>query len=192
MAGQNSRRSSANPTAHQEHEAGQSRPQEAGSGRRQGGHGPRPAGQAVQIGAISFDLSGGRRCTAPVRPLAPSRRPRQGPGRALQPREVADGHHPLAVSREGERTFRYASLASGLEIVRKALGQHEIATVQTTAIDQASGNPADHLTGACFRGVDLVRLAGLSDQRNRGAAPDGGGADLCPPLCAVRAGRHCR
>ena len=41
--------------------------------------------------------------------------------------------------REGDRTFRYASLASGLDIVRKCLGQHEIATVQTTAIDQASG-----------------------------------------------------
>ena len=41
--------------------------------------------------------------------------------------------------REGDRTFRYASLASGLEIVRKSLGQHEIATVQTTSIDQASG-----------------------------------------------------
>src|SRR6266700_2684776 len=40
---------------------------------------------------------------------------------------------------EGSRTFRYASLASGLDIVRKALGQHEIAAVQTTAIDQASG-----------------------------------------------------
>jgi len=40
---------------------------------------------------------------------------------------------------EGSRTFRYASLASGLDIVRKALGQHEIATVQTTAIDQTSG-----------------------------------------------------
>src|SRR6201993_3183543 len=38
-----------------------------------------------------------------------------------------------------ERLFRYASLASGLEIVRKTLGQHEIATVQTTAVDQASG-----------------------------------------------------
>src|SRR6478735_1813082 len=41
--------------------------------------------------------------------------------------------------REGDRTFRYASLASGLDIVRKALGQHEIATVQTTAIDQITG-----------------------------------------------------
>src|SRR5471030_231096 len=41
--------------------------------------------------------------------------------------------------RETDRTFRYASLASGLDIVRKSLGQHEIATMQTTAIDQASG-----------------------------------------------------
>jgi hypothetical protein len=40
---------------------------------------------------------------------------------------------------EGERTFRYASLASGLDIVRMSLGQHEIATVQTTAIDRDSG-----------------------------------------------------
>ena len=37
--------------------------------------------------------------------------------------------------REGSRTFRYAPLSSGLELVRKCLGQHEIATVQTTAID---------------------------------------------------------
>jgi hypothetical protein len=41
--------------------------------------------------------------------------------------------------REGDRTFRYASLASGLDIVRKHLSQHEIATVQTTAIDRDSG-----------------------------------------------------
>ena len=39
----------------------------------------------------------------------------------------------------GARQFRYAPLSSGLEIVRKALGQHEIATVQTTAIDQTTG-----------------------------------------------------
>src|SRR6201747_538508 len=46
--------------------------------------------------------------------------------------------------REGDRTFRYASRASGLDIVRKSLGQHEIATIQTTAIDQATGQI--HLT----------------------------------------------
>jgi len=38
-----------------------------------------------------------------------------------------------------ERSFRYAPLSSGLDIVRKTLGQHEIATLQTTAIDQAAG-----------------------------------------------------
>jgi ERF superfamily len=40
---------------------------------------------------------------------------------------------------EGERSFRYAPLAGGLDIVRKTLGQHEIATVQTTAIDKEAG-----------------------------------------------------
>src|SRR3989475_3029014 len=40
---------------------------------------------------------------------------------------------------EGERSFRYAPLASGLDIVRKTLGQHEIATVQTTVIDKETG-----------------------------------------------------
>jgi ERF superfamily len=38
-----------------------------------------------------------------------------------------------------ERSFRYAPLSTGLEIVRKTLSQHEIATVQTTAVDQAAG-----------------------------------------------------
>src|SRR5215471_11069152 len=40
---------------------------------------------------------------------------------------------------EGTRTFRYAPLSSGLDIVRKALGQQQIATVQTTAIDNTAG-----------------------------------------------------
>src|SRR6266481_973544 len=41
--------------------------------------------------------------------------------------------------RGAEQTFRYAPLSSGLEIVRKSLGQHEIATIQTTAIDREAG-----------------------------------------------------
>src|SRR5256885_16052242 len=40
---------------------------------------------------------------------------------------------------EGARSFRYAPLSSGLDIVRKALGQQQIATAQTTAIDAGSG-----------------------------------------------------
>ena len=42
-------------------------------------------------------------------------------------------------ARGREQTFRYAPLSSGLEIVRKVLGRHEIATVQTTSIDQGAG-----------------------------------------------------
>lgn len=41
--------------------------------------------------------------------------------------------------REDPKTFRYASLASGLDIIRKSLGANEIATVQTTAIDREAG-----------------------------------------------------
>ena len=41
--------------------------------------------------------------------------------------------------REGDRTFRYAPLSTGLDIVRKTLGRHEIATVQTTSIDNEAG-----------------------------------------------------
>src|SRR5215207_9331835 len=46
---------------------------------------------------------------------------------------------PGVFPREEARSFRYASLASGLDLVRKALGQHEIATIQTTAIDKEAG-----------------------------------------------------
>ncbi len=41
--------------------------------------------------------------------------------------------------RDHDQTFRYAALSNGLDIVRKALGGHEIATVQTTAIDREAG-----------------------------------------------------
>jgi len=41
--------------------------------------------------------------------------------------------------REPERSFRYAPLASGLDIVRKTLGRHEIAAVQSTEIDREAG-----------------------------------------------------
>ncbi|UWU67610.1 ERF family protein [Bradyrhizobium sp. NC92] len=53
---------------------------------------------------------------------------------------VIRSHFP----REENRTFRYASLASGLDIVRKTLSQQEIATIQTTRIEQPTGQI--HLT----------------------------------------------
>src|SRR6201987_1294346 len=42
-------------------------------------------------------------------------------------------------SESAVRSFRYAPLSSGLDIVRKTLSQHEIATVQTTSIDETVG-----------------------------------------------------
>jgi hypothetical protein len=41
--------------------------------------------------------------------------------------------------RDANRTFRYAPLSSGLDIIRKSLGRHEIATIQSTGIDQEAG-----------------------------------------------------
>jgi len=40
---------------------------------------------------------------------------------------------------EGERTFRYAPLSAGLELVRRSLGGQQIAVLQTTEIDRPSG-----------------------------------------------------
>lgn len=51
---------------------------------------------------------------------------------------------PSPFPREETRTFRYASLASGLDIVRKILSQQEIATLQTTRIETCTGQV--HLT----------------------------------------------
>jgi hypothetical protein len=52
------------------------------------------------------------------------------------PEKSLVGTLPATGPDEPGRTFRYASLSSGLDIVRKVLGQHEIATLQTTLIDQ--------------------------------------------------------
>jgi hypothetical protein len=41
--------------------------------------------------------------------------------------------------KRAERAFCYAPLSSGLDIVRKVLGRHEIATVQTTSVDHTAG-----------------------------------------------------
>jgi hypothetical protein len=44
-----------------------------------------------------------------------------------------------SVAGAAAHSFRYASLASGLDLVRKSLGRQQIAVIQTTAIDQAAG-----------------------------------------------------
>ena len=67
----------------------------------------------------------------------------------------------------GARQFRYAPLSSGLEIVRKTLGQHEIAT-RADHGDRSGGGDRQSDDGACaFLGrMDRLGLAGLPDCRD--------------------------
>src|SRR5216684_6639363 len=60
-------------------------------------------------------------------------------GELTNPEKSLTGTIRWPLPGEGEKTFRYASLASGLDIVRKGLGRYEIATIQTTAIDKDAG-----------------------------------------------------
>ena len=77
---------------------------------------------------------------------------------------------------EGDRTFRYAPLASGLEIVRKTLGQHQIAAIQTTAIDQAAGlvnltTMLAHASGEWIASAwPVCPIADMASPRRMGAA----------------------
>jgi len=77
---------------------------------------------------------------------------------------------------EGTRTFRYAPLSTGLDIVRKALGRQQIATVQTTAIDAASGTISlttvlAHASGEWIASDwPVCRLADSANPHRMGAA----------------------
>ena len=78
-----------------------------------------------------------------------------------------------------EQIFRYAPLSSGLEILRKTLGQHEIAILQATAIDQAAGVVKLTTNSMPFKwrmgGLDL---AGLRHRGNGEPQKNGRGAHL--------------
>jgi hypothetical protein len=52
------------------------------------------------------------------------------------PEKSLTGTVPAGRGDESPRTFRYAPLSSGLDIVRKTLGEQGIATMQATTIDQ--------------------------------------------------------
>jgi hypothetical protein len=94
---------------------------------------------------------------------------------------------------EGQRSFRYAPLSSGLDIVRKTLGQHEIAILQTTAIDQTAGmvHLTTHARSRLWR-VDCFGLAGLSDRGDRQPPAHGRRADVRSPVRPVHARWHRR
>jgi len=75
--------------------------------------------------------------------------------------------------KHGERVFRYASLASGLDIVRKFLGPHEIAMMQTTAVEQGQITLTTllvHASGEWVSSLWPVCPAGESSAQVKGAA----------------------
>ena len=90
-----------------------------------------------------------------------------------------------------DQVFRYAPLSSGLDIVRKTLGQHDIATVQTTSVDQTAGtiNLTTVLAHSSGEWI-LLGLPGLRHQRD--PTSERRRANLCPALRALHPRRHCR
>src|ERR1700756_186533 len=77
------------------------------------------------------------------------------------------------VARNGKRTFRYASLATGLDLIRKCLGQHEIAIVQSTAVDQGRimlTTRLVHASGEWVSSLWPVCLAAEASAHLKGAA----------------------
>jgi hypothetical protein len=104
------------------------------------GHGLRA--RRSKSGAISFDFLDVEAAHAPlqcesVAALASALAKAQA--ELINPEKSLTARIRSTRAGEADRIFRYAPLSSGLDIVRKALGQHEIATVQTTAVDQATG-----------------------------------------------------
>ena len=77
---------------------------------------------------------------------------------------------------ETERSFRYAPLSSGLEIVRKTLSEFEIATIQTTGIEPGTGivnltTTLAHASGEWIASDwPVCKLADLESPRRMGAA----------------------
>jgi hypothetical protein len=118
----------------------------------------------------------------------------------------------VGTGRPGEsgRTFRYAPLSSGLEIVRKTLSENEIAVIQTTGIDQASRilnltTLLAHASGEWIASQwPVCALAEITNPHRMGAAltyarryalftlvgiageDDMDAPDLCPPVPSPR------
>src|SRR3954451_4611369 len=76
----------------------------------------------------------------------------------------------------GGREYRYAPLSAGLDIVRKTLGKHELAVVQTTHVDRESATVLLTTTLAHGSGEwvaatwPVCRLADVSQPKLMGAA----------------------
>ena len=67
---------------------------------------------------------------------------------------------------EAERSFRYAPLSSGLDIVRKTLGSMRSRPCRPPPSTRPPDGQSDHHACARLRRMDRIGLAGLSHRRN--------------------------
>jgi ERF superfamily len=93
-------------------------------------------------------------------------------GKLVNPEKSLTATIRAAGGEGAQQTFRYASLSSGLEIVRKTLGQHEIAIVQTTSTDSSAGmiNLTTTLAHASGEWIAVCPLAETAAPHRLGAA----------------------
>src|SRR6202790_3696272 len=78
---------------------------------------------------------------------------------------------------DSQQSFRYASLSSGLDIIRKVLGSQQIAVTQTTDIDRANGT-VNLTTLLLHTSGDWISASGPVCQLSETAAPRRMGAAL--------------
>ncbi len=69
-------------------------------------------------------------------------------------------------SETGGQSYRYAPLSAGLEIVRKSLGQHELAVIQTTDV-QGEGDSSGEWIATCW---PVCRVSDMAHPKLMGAA----------------------
>jgi predicted phage-related endonuclease len=157
------------------------------------GHGLRA--KRSRSGAVSFELFVGEDGHAAVQSHDRGDRGRagQGAGRAYQPRKIADRHHSLAVSAGGGQDVPLCPTLERARHRAQVIGPaRDCHRADDGDRQRGGGHPTDHGSCPFVGGMGVIGLAGLPDQRHRGAPPNGGGAHLRPPVCPVHSGGDCR
>ena len=91
------------------------------------------------------------------------------------------------------QVFDYAPLSSGLEILRKTLGEHDIAILQATVVDEGAGL-VNLTTTLCHSSGEWVRSTWPVCSIEDVASPKRMKTYLTytPALCSVHLGGNCR
>ena len=174
---------------------GPSRAQGPDAGGRQGSLRPRRSRQTIEVGRDQLRSSRqGRaamqRSSETIGAIAAALAKAQA--ELTNPEKSLIATIRAANPRDQDRTFRYAALSSGLDIVARPRRARDRDRPDDRDRPGGGADPADHHARPFVGRVAVVGMAGLPDRRDGGAAPDGRGADLRPTLRPVHPGRDCR